>query len=114
MVSHISSFGHWSKSGPSLDSSSLSPNVKSSYRKKILVSSPNSGSIIHLGEANVMFRGAKCMRGCMDPSLHGFCTHEKQIYTDSSDAVVMDSIITNANDSYLVSLCEGFCRRRFP
>ena len=29
---------------------------------------------------------------------------------------VMDSIYTNANDSDLVSLCEGFCRRRrrFP
>ena len=26
--------------------------------------------------------------------------------------LVMDSIYTKANDSDLVSLCEGFCRRR--
>ena len=37
------------------------------------------------------------------------------IYTDSTVMLlVMDSIYTKANDSDLVSLCEGFCRRRFP
>ena len=36
-------------------------------------------------------------------------------YTDSTVMLlVMDSIYTKANDSDLVSLGEGFCRRRFP